>query len=1004
MENSKPNRKLFFEPPMQFRGMPFWAWNGKLEKDELLRQIHIFKDMGMGGFFMHSRAGLQTEYLGDEWMELIRVCAEEAAKLGMKAYLYDEDRWPSGTAGGLVTQNPKFREKYFTSKIIKKENFNLLDFGQEFIAAFAVKFIETENEQLMSDYFAISYADQIPDGYVSLVFTAHERPSEGFFNGATDVDRLNREATDEFIRITHEKYKSAVGDLFGKEILGIFVDEPHRGYLFGGADLDRMPYTYTLFETFESYVGYDLKSHLPELFYKKVGESFSKTAYDYIDILNKMFIDNFAKPYFDWCRKNNLILTGHIWEETNLVSQTRLSGSVQRYYEYMDYPGIDVLNHTLDTLWIAKQCHSVAKQLKKPFVLSELYGCSGWQTRFEDYKRIGDWQAVLGVNLRCHHLSWYTMQGEAKRDYPASIFYQSAWFDKYKYVEDYFSRFNYVLSLGESVTDVAVINPIESAWGMVRKGCFYEHHAMYSDMQKLEQDYEDTFHALTDGGVDFDYIDEDILSRHGSVADGKLQVGAASYSTVIVSNLVTIRKSTLKFLKQFALAGGKVVMCKQPTHIDGVVAKINDENFTLVEDISTAVQLAKNNIGVKVDHPKGVIAQIRKVGDDYFAALINSERGTKVDNVEIHFNIPFNVEEWNLRNGNITGCDFEKDGEGVTVKTSFEKYGERVFRLTEGSVASIKAEKIATEIKLPSALTYKLSEPNVLVLDVAKYYVNGEYEGIDEILKIDRALRKKFGLEFRGGTMIQPWFKEKFYGESNDKTICRLTLEYTFNVQSLPDGDVMLALETPEKFNIKLNDAAISQQICGTYIDNSIFRICLPKGLIKVGQNTLCLECDFSDCLNLEASYLLGQFGVNIDKYTCTLTKLPQKLDNRPLYEQGLPFYGGKIKFFTGIKSGSCKLKFPQIRGTYYEADFGDEKEIISFAPYESEKRMITEELTFTLCLTRRNTFGPLHFVDTEEKQWCGPRDFITEGEKFTLDYVFIDEGIDIPSIMGDMK
>ena len=159
---------------------------------------------------MHSRAGLQTEYLGDEWMELIRACAEETAKLGMKAYLYDEDRWPSGTAGGLVTQNPKFREKYFTSKIIKKENFNLLDFGQEFIAAFAVKFIETENEPLMSDYFAISYADQIPDGYVSLVFTAHERPFEDFFNGATDVDRFNREATDEFIRITHEKYKSCL--------------------------------------------------------------------------------------------------------------------------------------------------------------------------------------------------------------------------------------------------------------------------------------------------------------------------------------------------------------------------------------------------------------------------------------------------------------------------------------------------------------------------------------------------------------------------------------------------------------------------------------------------------------------------------------------------------------------------------------------------------------------------------------------------------------------------
>ena len=26
-------------------GAPFWAWNGKLEKDELIRQIHLMKDM-----------------------------------------------------------------------------------------------------------------------------------------------------------------------------------------------------------------------------------------------------------------------------------------------------------------------------------------------------------------------------------------------------------------------------------------------------------------------------------------------------------------------------------------------------------------------------------------------------------------------------------------------------------------------------------------------------------------------------------------------------------------------------------------------------------------------------------------------------------------------------------------------------------------------------------------------------------------------------------------------
>ena len=71
------SKNNFKNPSAQWRGKPFWSWNGKLEAKELLRQIHIMKEMGMGGYFMHSRTGLITEYLGKEWFELTNICAEE---------------------------------------------------------------------------------------------------------------------------------------------------------------------------------------------------------------------------------------------------------------------------------------------------------------------------------------------------------------------------------------------------------------------------------------------------------------------------------------------------------------------------------------------------------------------------------------------------------------------------------------------------------------------------------------------------------------------------------------------------------------------------------------------------------------------------------------------------------------------------------------------------------------------------------------------------------------
>ena len=84
---------LFRDPPVEFRPIPFWFWNSKLEEDEIKRQIEMMSEAGLGGFFIHARFGLETEYMSDEWLRLVRAAVETAESLGMKAWLYDEDCW-----------------------------------------------------------------------------------------------------------------------------------------------------------------------------------------------------------------------------------------------------------------------------------------------------------------------------------------------------------------------------------------------------------------------------------------------------------------------------------------------------------------------------------------------------------------------------------------------------------------------------------------------------------------------------------------------------------------------------------------------------------------------------------------------------------------------------------------------------------------------------------------------------------------------------------------------
>ena len=87
--------------------IPFWSWNDKLEEGELRRQINNMKKLNMNGFFMHARGGLETEYMSDEWYAAINVCIDEARKLGMEAWAYDENGWPSGFAGGKLLNDPR---------------------------------------------------------------------------------------------------------------------------------------------------------------------------------------------------------------------------------------------------------------------------------------------------------------------------------------------------------------------------------------------------------------------------------------------------------------------------------------------------------------------------------------------------------------------------------------------------------------------------------------------------------------------------------------------------------------------------------------------------------------------------------------------------------------------------------------------------------------------------------------------------------------------------------
>lgn len=996
--NLVKRQELFQNPTRQYRGKPFWSWNGKLEEQELLRQIDIIKEMGFGGYFMHSRTGLETEYLGEEWFTLINKCAEYGDQKGMESWLYDEDRWPSGSAGGMVTKEEKYRAMFMEMLCIGEEELEELQWDKSIAAVFACRL----KDGIFCDKRLLKKGEILLSEETAVVFRLRYSACNDNYNGYCYLDTMNKEAVQRYIEVTHEKYNEKSGDKFGVKIQGIFTDEPHRGGCFtdfAEGEVNAAPYTPGMFDEFEIRFGYSLLDNLPELFLRKQPGELSKVKRDYFELCQQLFLENFAIPVYSWCKEHNLIFTGHVLHEDSLCAQSVMQGSLMRFYEYMEYPGIDLLAEHTQCYWVAKQIDSVARQLEKEWVLSELYGCTGWQTNFQSYKNIGDWQALFGINLRCPHLSWYTMKGEAKRDYPASIFHQSSWYTDYHYVEDYYSRIHAVLHDGKPECRLLVINPIESVWARAYSGAFNGLSAADTQIERLERQYAEVFHALTDNRIDFDYGEEDIMARHGRVENGILYVGACAYTKVLAAGADTLRGTTVELLKELVRQGGSVIFAGEiPAYMDAEeseeIKRLAEEAVIIPYEQSAIADACRNGqeIEVRSQGSHMIYARSMIVEGGRVVMLLNTDRMNGYDNVTVNLGSGAYAELWNARDGKITKPLYKKTDGCIEMTINLEAGGERLYLIpdTLRDLPDGEDWNGTKEIPLPEAFTYTLSEKNICVLDmVAVQNEAGIKLPQQEVLKADRALRDYYQIPYRGGEMLQPWYEVKFRG-GDKELLTQLTAEYSVEISALPTG-VQLVVEDLEHIcGLTVNGKVVPAVSKGKWIDICFDRIPIPDEVWKEGHNTVSLIMDYYKTCGLESVYLAGSFGVEFNDGRPTLGQLPQKLSIGDISTQGLPFYSGSVIYHVdGCKDKKVSVSVEQFGGALVKL-IGKEEVILAFQPHSA----VVEDLRgIQVVLTRRNTFGPFHQIPKVAYAY-GPANFLTEGKEWQDDYVLYEQGL----------
>lgn len=487
----------FKNVPKKYRPVPFWSWNEKLDTEETRRQIDLMDKAGMGGFFMHARGGLQTEYMDEEWFDNVAASADEAKTCGMYAWAYDENGWPSGFGAGKINgKGLKYQQKYLRS-------------------------------------------DDKADGENTITFVDGKR----FYYEVNPfyVDLLDADVTKAFIDEIYEPYYKR----FKNDITGFFTDEPQLSR-------NGLPWSLTLPEEYKKAYGEEIYPHLNELF-EETG-NYKDTRVKYWKLVTDLFSKNFAKQIYDWCTERGLAFTGHLVCEETFVSQLFSNGAVMPLYEYFTIPGMDNLSRNINTSLVAYQLGSAAAQLGKKQVLSETFALCGHNVSFEELKGIYEHQMAHGINLLCQHLEGYSLRGIRKRDYPPALFAQQPWWDRYKIFCDTMARTGMILSEGKCDYDVLVLHPQTTVWSCTGDGSC-------DKANRYFEVFIDFIRELDSKHIPFHLGDETLIERHGRVDGDKFIVGEMAYKTIVMPPFETVLLDTTKKLfEEFKKNGGKIII------------------------------------------------------------------------------------------------------------------------------------------------------------------------------------------------------------------------------------------------------------------------------------------------------------------------------------------------------------------------------------------------------------------------------------------------------------
>jgi len=592
----------FQNPPVEARPFVRWWWNGdRLNKNEIIREIHLLKDAGFGGVEINPIAGGEKGipgykslvWLSPEWNDMLKVACSEAEKLNMVTDLIIGTGWPFG---GQFLKPNQYLQRIVVNQIklsgpgtlhkninklleIDREN-RIRKSGSGKYLTEKIAFIKLLPENLKDLEEIISLDSMIdPHGEIKiplgkgnyyLVWGVKQNGYREVVLGAPGgdgpvMDHYDREVTMAFL----SRLKKIAKDL------GIPLNRLVRALFCDSIELDGANWSDGFSEKFREKYGYDIEEWFPFIFYNSQGKYLNmirnstllekkivRVRYDFNRFLVDEFLENFTKVVKSFCEDNDLLFRyqayGSPWhmgisegylipdipEGNNWLFSNKRAPYADEYFTWNDEHGYLIWN----------KYAAAGGHLKKEKIISceAMTNVGGYfDVSLEDIKQADDINFITGITHSVVHGFNFSPPQAGIPGWVRFGTYFSEHNPWWKYIKKwtiYNARLSVVFQNSTPVTEIGIIGPTGELWGEKGLNRLEMHTTPFYCYHLWE--------SFSNIGSTCDYLSEAVLDTAFTIK-GSESI-SFPYKMLVFTDVHAITPRTIQVLNEFLDRGGKI--------------------------------------------------------------------------------------------------------------------------------------------------------------------------------------------------------------------------------------------------------------------------------------------------------------------------------------------------------------------------------------------------------------------------------------------------------------